>query len=268
MKSVPAAVRILPMDLPGVFADYDGVEDVQRRFFLEELPARERGCYFYREKGLDAQAGAAVLFRCDGRIIASAKLAGKERFKTAKDGIYKGCLYFDVASIKVFEPLDAQAVARIWPRVKRFSHAKFKLDPRGYAAFEGGLRHVQRSAPEPRQKSFPDDTFDDLPIDYSLLGSDAPPRTLTDRSGVKRDPRVRRAVLERAQWKCERKECGTGRSYRGFLDVHHILGAEKSDRIWNCAALCPNCHRESHVAPERDQINARLLTWAKRFRAK
>ncbi|MBU9434829.1 HNH endonuclease [Burkholderia multivorans] len=28
--------------------------------------------------------------------------------------------------------------------------------------------------------------------------------------------------------------------------MHHILGVEKGDRIWNCVALCPNCHRDTH----------------------
>ncbi len=87
----------------------------------------------------------------------------------------------------------------------------------------------------------PDDTFDDCPgIDYSTLGSDGAPRRPVVRSEVKRDPRVRRVVLERAQG-CERKGCGLHRDYTGFLDVHHILGVEKSDRAWNCVALCPNC---------------------------
>ncbi len=112
-----------------------------------------------------------------------------------------------------------------------------------------------------------DDTFDDMPgLDYSLLGSDGAPVENTARSGVKRDPRVRKAVLQRAKGKCEREGCGATRSYNGFLDVHHILGAHSSDRVWNCAALCPNCHREAHAAPDRDRINENLLVFATRFK--
>jgi len=112
-----------------------------------------------------------------------------------------------------------------------------------------------------------DDTFDDMPgVDYSLLGSDGAPLMARTRSYVKRDQRVRRAVLQRARGKCEREGCGTARGYRGFLDVHHILGAEKSDRVWNCVAICPNCHREAHAAPNRDQINANLLGFTMRFK--
>lgn len=111
-----------------------------------------------------------------------------------------------------------------------------------------------------------DDTFDDCPgLDYSTLGSDGAPRRPVIRSEVKRDPRVRRAVLGRTQG-CERKGCGVHRDYAGFLDVHHILGVEKSDRAWNCVALCPNCHREAHFAPDADDLNAQLLEYAKQFK--
>lgn len=112
-----------------------------------------------------------------------------------------------------------------------------------------------------------DDTFDDCPGQDTLrLGSDAPGRATTQRSFVKRDPRVRKVVLQRAHGKCEREGCGTGRDFPGFLDVHHILGAAKSDRVWNCVALCPNCHRESHYSPVSDEINRLLLIFAEKFK--
>jgi hypothetical protein len=112
-----------------------------------------------------------------------------------------------------------------------------------------------------------DDTFDDMPgLDFSLIGSDGAPIMNAMKSYTKRDPRVRRVVLKRAKGKCEREECQATRDYSGFLDVHHILKVEKSDRVWNCVALCPNCHREAHVAPNRDQINKKLLAFAKKFR--
>lgn len=110
-----------------------------------------------------------------------------------------------------------------------------------------------------------DDTLDDMPgIDFSLIGSDGAPRTFAVRSLVKRDQRVRGVVLERAEGNCER--CGATRDYPGFFDVHHILGAETSDRVWNCVALCPNCHREAHLSPKRQEINASLLNLALKFK--
>lgn len=113
----------------------------------------------------------------------------------------------------------------------------------------------------------PDDTLDDCPgLADGPAGSDGADRAKAVRSGVKRDPVVREQVRARAQLRCERPSCGATRPYAGFLDVHHILGAEKSDRAWTCVALCPNCHREAHVAPGADDINADLLVYADRFR--
>lgn len=111
-----------------------------------------------------------------------------------------------------------------------------------------------------------DDTFDDcLTPDYLALGRDQGVRVSTIRSHVKRDPRVRLAVLERARYRCER--CAECRTFRGFLDVHHVLGAEVSDRVYNCVALCPNCHREAHYGENRDELNTELLEYALRYRS-
>lgn len=126
----------------------------------------------------------------------------------------------------------------------------------------GGRPGVSQTAPV-------DDTFNDLVgLDLSLLGRDEAERILKTVSGVKRDPAVRRAVIKRCNGTCERPGCGEKRDYPGFLDVHHILGAETSDRPWTCVALCPNCHREAHAAPDRDVINLRLLEFARQFSPK
>jgi 5-methylcytosine-specific restriction protein A len=123
------------------------------------------------------------------------------------------------------------------------------------------------AAADELSESAVDDTFDDLPVfDYILLGSDGAPRVLTQRSSVRRDQRVRAEVLRRAAGACERTICGATRNYPGFFDVHHILGADVSDRVYNCVALCPNCHREAHFAPNRDAINKDLLEFAMRFK--
>ena len=119
---------------------------------------------------------------------------------------------------------------------------------------------------EPVSSGSADDTFDDCPAtDYSLLGNDGAPRRKVIRSEVKRDPHVRRSVLARAPG-CERGGCSERRDYPGFLDVHHVLGVEKSDRAWNCVALCPNCHRAAHFAPEADEMNAHFLAYAAQFK--
>lgn len=109
------------------------------------------------------------------------------------------------------------------------------------------------------------DTLDDIRA-TDQPGRDGADRLVQTRSGYPRDPAVRAAVRERADGRCEREGCGEHRAYAGFLDVHHILGIEVSDRTWTCVALCPNCHREAHFSPERDVINTALGAFAARFR--
>lgn len=110
-----------------------------------------------------------------------------------------------------------------------------------------------------------DDTFDDCPVpDFAALGRDQGQRVAVVRSEVRRDPRVRQAVLARASG-CERAGCAEQKRFPGFLDVHHILGVEKSDRVYNCVALCPNCHREAHFSPYADELNRQLLAYAEQF---
>jgi hypothetical protein len=114
-----------------------------------------------------------------------------------------------------------------------------------------------------------DDTLDDLAAtDYSTFGSDGGYKVSAVRSYVKRDPRVRAEVRRRSKGRCERPSCAAGPRYKQFLDVHHILGVQKSDRVWNCVALCPNCHRDAHYAPDAAEINAILLKFAKQFQKK
>jgi len=109
-----------------------------------------------------------------------------------------------------------------------------------------------------------DDTFDDYPGLSEQVGSDGATRANVTRSAVKRDQRVRKIVRKRAAGKCER--CGLAQTFEGFLDVHHIMGVDKSDRVWTCVALCPNCHREAHLSPHADRIRDELTAYADQFR--
>jgi 5-methylcytosine-specific restriction protein A len=133
----------------------------------------------------------------------------------------------------------------------------------------GVVNLVELKVIEPSPSVVQDDTYDDLPgVDYSLIGSDDGQLTKRTQSHVKRDPRVRKEVIKRAGGRCENLDCGVCREYPGFLDVHHILGVGKSDRVWNCVALCPNCHRETHASPEHKAVNENLLSYVNRFKAK
>jgi hypothetical protein len=99
IRTVPKespAVRILPMSSNEKSFRGRSVEDVQKEFFLKELPSPSRsGRYRYPTSGLSAEPGAVVLFQYEGRIIASAIFDRNERFEQPEDG-YIGALWFDV----------------------------------------------------------------------------------------------------------------------------------------------------------------------------
>jgi len=95
------------------------------------------------------------------------------------------------------------------------------------------------------------------------IGSDAPVRTPTLSIAYARDPRVRAAVLRRAQGKCEYCGeigflCNDGSHY---LESHQIiaLADDGADRMKNVIALCPNEHREAHFGNRRNEIEQEMI---------
>lgn len=144
MSATLPAVQILPMDSQLEFQG-QSIREVQQRFFLKELvrPGRPPGKYWYRKVGLK-RTGTTVLFQYEGKLIACATLTRKERFQTPEKGTYHGALYFDVNSIKIFDPVDSKVVGDIWKKVKRFSRAKWILDPDRFAEFERRLTGIER----------------------------------------------------------------------------------------------------------------------------
>src|SRR5438874_13062236 len=77
-------------------------------------------------------------------LTVSATLIDVERFETPEKGTYRGAWYFEVNSIRVFDPIGPEVVAGVWPEFKGFSHVKWKLDPEGLAQFERKLTGVER----------------------------------------------------------------------------------------------------------------------------
>lgn len=145
MNTTPPAVRILPMDSREEFPDRS-IEKLQLDFFLRDLPFRSDG-YFYRKSGLQANSGTVVLFQFCGAIVASAVLRHIERFETPREEVYAGALHFDPRSVRVFDPVRENVIARIWPNVKRLSNVKWTLDPKRYGDFERELKHIEIAKP-------------------------------------------------------------------------------------------------------------------------
>jgi hypothetical protein len=141
MSELPPEVRLLPMDNQEEEFKNRSLEEVQVVFFLDILPRRE-GCYHYLTKGLEAELGSVVLFQFDKRLIASARFVKRKRFKNPETP-YRGALYFEVESIKVFDPVSWSAVHQIWPECKGFNQVKQRLDPKKYPVFVRRLTGVR-----------------------------------------------------------------------------------------------------------------------------
>ncbi|OAI48004.1 hypothetical protein AYO44_08080 [Planctomycetaceae bacterium SCGC AG-212-F19] len=145
LQRIPA-VRILPMSSREKGFRGRSLADVQGWFFLQELPCPPRnGRYRYPTAGLKAQRGTIVLFQYEAKIIARAVFEHDERFEQPENG-YRGALWFDVQSIRTFDPVGRDQLRAIWPEFKNFGHVKQVLSPARYPRFERQLTNV--AAPE------------------------------------------------------------------------------------------------------------------------
>jgi 5-methylcytosine-specific restriction protein A len=91
-------------------------------------------------------------------------------------------------------------------------------------------------------------------------GQQKPQKTETTITIYYRDPAVRAWVLENAKGKCE--ACGSDAPFilpdgYPFLEVHHMIpmAVGGPDTIENTIALCPNCHRRSHLSNDKGSFN-------------
>lgn len=138
-RDIPT-VRILPMSDQADGFRGRSIEDVQRLCFLRELPVMN-GRYRYQKAGLNAEPRTIVLFQYRARIIASAAFLRNEKFERPRHG-YGGAMYFDPRSIRTFDPLDAEAIRKVWPSFRGFGHVKQFLNPTRYPMFKRRLKNV------------------------------------------------------------------------------------------------------------------------------
>ena len=85
-----------------------------------------------------AVAGTVVLFQFQARIIASPFLCGM-RNSSVPSAAIAGALWFNVESIRTFEPMDIDAM-RVWPGIGAFGHVKQFLNPAMYSTFKRRLK--------------------------------------------------------------------------------------------------------------------------------
>jgi hypothetical protein len=233
MADVTPAIRILPMSTE----EFEGrtAEEVQLQFFLTELPSREGGRYEYRTAGLDAEAGTIVLFQYDKRIIASAVFERRERFEQP-EGPYHGALYFDIDSIRVFDPVGPDLLQHVWPEeFDGFGNAKLQLNAEAFPEFERRLTGIEvptRPAPQVHDLEPP-------------LAA----RVQTTVLRIIRDTQLSRRVKSLHKHKCQILSCeytivlADGSHY---AEGHHVqpLGDPHNgpDILENIVCLCPNHH--------------------------
>jgi predicted HNH restriction endonuclease len=103
------------------------------------------------------------------------------------------------------------------------------------------------------------------------LGADAPDRLMSEVWTYPRDPRVREAVLRRANGQCE--FCGELGFIKPdgvrYLESHHViaLANDGEDRLTNVIALRPNDHREAHFGERENEIEAQMIEKLKTLNA-
>jgi hypothetical protein len=145
MSGTPPAIRVFPMGRGDSEVDsYPDARALQQGFFLEKLPNRKPpGTFLYKTRGLRAVPRTLVLFQFESEIIASAIFVKSVRQPIKKGRVlYKGALYFDVNSIRVFKPVPWDTVRSIWKNATPPSHVKQKLAPAKYFEFSKKLEEV------------------------------------------------------------------------------------------------------------------------------
>ncbi|MBN3519322.1 HNH endonuclease [Algoriphagus lutimaris] len=100
-------------------------------------------------------------------------------------------------------------------------------------------------------------------LDTTSLGTDNPDRTKSMGYIIKRDNNVRKAVINRANGKCEYcgKETFVTLSGKNYLEAHHIISlAQKgTDRMDNVIALCSEHHREAHFGVNSEALEKEFI---------
>ena len=102
------SVRIIPMSLENEEFVGKTVEQVQNEFFLDTLPIKESGWYYYDKSGLNSVQGDLLLFQMDNSIIASAIYKDTISFDKRANAENGGVISVYTDSIKIFKPITKE----------------------------------------------------------------------------------------------------------------------------------------------------------------
>ena len=95
------------------------INEIQNDYFINYL--NYDGWYKYEKNGLNAEVGDLLLFQMNNSIIASA-IYSMPMAKSNHFVVQKG-------TVKVFKPIDKDEFMGMFNGFKRFSNAKFSIDP-------------------------------------------------------------------------------------------------------------------------------------------
>ncbi len=204
-------VQILPMS--AAESDELAITEVQEEYFLNQLPFQRKGSYRCYTT-ITAPPGSLVLFQYAGKIIATARLIGKGRLRKRDVDGYSRELLFDPASIRIFEPIEAVVISRIWRKVRQLDQTRWKLDPRRLPVFEQYVRHVR----VPGLRDGDAETDSDAP-GYVPSGLDTRGIATSQIRLRRGQQRFRNDLLKRYGNRC----LVTGSSIVALLEAAHIL---------------------------------------------
>lgn len=240
---VKPSIRILPMSIKEEFPGVS-IEDVQNDYFLGELINNQKGIYYFKKVGMNAPEGSLVLFQFDNMIIASAKLLSIEKFDAPVHGQYFGVYYFDVNSIRVFQPISLGEINEIDINITSFSQAKQEVNSLYRLEVEELIKKKQTTL-----------MADELPIlECNKLKEGTKKRVLVN--SYERNYKARQVCIEYYGSICS--ICGFdfgqfyGDEFEGKIHVHHLKALYEIneeyevDPINDLRPVCPNCHLALH----------------------
>jgi hypothetical protein len=236
-------IRILPMSRVEEFEGYD-IEDLQKHYFKGYLAKQRNGKYFFRTSGMKTVAGSLILFQYEGSIVASAELVDIENFEEKVDGLYSGAYYFDVKSIRTFQPISFDELSQFITDLKPFSQVKQVIE---YHYFDSIIQLIQL-------KESPILADEILDIENEFYEGTKKQITVNK---YERDPRAREVCISCYGSNCY--ICGFdfsevyGKEYKGKIHVHHIVPLNVIGKEYVCNPIndlrpvCPNCHLVLHA---------------------
>ncbi|ALO36131.1 hypothetical protein CMT41_16385 [Colwellia sp. MT41] len=236
-------IRILPMSMSAdIFKDKTHNE-VQSEFFLSRLPFNQNGQYHFHLNSIQAGSGTTVLFQYRAKIIASAVFEKRVDFDKPNRE-YNGALYFDINTIKVFDPVGSELIRSIWPEeFNGFSQATTKLNEDFLSVFEEkltGLKTPLVSTPKAVDVSTPE------AVDINS-GNETPQASKQHIYRILRDSKLARYIKLVHSNSCQLcSKTITLPNKKLYSEAHHIIPLGKPhngpDKAENIIVLCPNCH--------------------------